>query len=140
MSYCHLNGNINFLNGFGPLPGDTIREGYQLAVCLDSALNSSETPLVFSLSQNYPNPFNPSTTIRFSIPDDGNVTLRLFDVNGRELAVLISSRYYSTGIYSYSLNSVLYPMSSGIYFYKLDVSSSSGKQIYSEAKKMVLVK
>ncbi len=140
MSYCHLNGNINFLYGFGPLPGDTIREGYHLAVCLDSALNSSETPLVFSLSQNYPNPFNPSTTIRFSIPDDGYATLRIFNVTGRELAVLINNRYYPTGIYSYSLNSALYAMSSGVYFYKLDVFASMGEQIYSESKKMVLLK
>jgi hypothetical protein len=137
MSYCHLNGMIDFTRGFGPLPGDTIREGYMLAACLDSALNSSEVPVVFSLSQNFPNPFNPSTTIRFSLPENGTATLRLFDLTGRELAVLINSKYYPAGIYSYYLNSNLYPMASGVYFYKLDLSGSAH---YSESRKMVLIK
>ncbi|MCX7833561.1 MAG: M12 family metallo-peptidase, partial [Ignavibacteria bacterium] len=80
MSYCHLwigyGGGINFNLGFGPLPGDTIRKYYFNAGCLVQELNSSETPLFF-LSQNYPNPFNPITTIKYSIPIDNYVTIKV---------------------------------------------------------------
>lgn len=138
MSYCHLNGGINFINGFGPLPGDTIRLGYSLAICIDTVLNSSEVPRAFSLSQNYPNPFNPVTTIRFSTPEDGYVSLKIIDVTGREVGKIISNEFRGKGIYSYTLNSDAYRMATGVYFYKLDVKSASGE--YSEARKMVVLK
>jgi hypothetical protein len=90
MSYCHIpaGGGINFTRGFGPLPGDTIRLRYSQALCIDNPLNSSETPVVFNLLQNYPNPFNPSTNIKFALPQDGLVTLKVFDVTGKEVAVI----------------------------------------------------
>jgi hypothetical protein len=139
MSYCHLNGNINFLRGFGPLPGDTIRGRYNEALCLDSALNSSEMPLDYVLLQNYPNPFNPSTNIKFALPQDGLVTLRIYDMTGREVATLINNSYYAIGIFSYTLDASVYNLASGVYLYKLDVNRDN-KRIYSEIKKMVLVK
>jgi hypothetical protein len=138
MSYCHLNGGINFINGFGPLPGDTIRLGYSVAICIDTALNSSEVPRTFSLSQNYPNPFNPVTTIRFSIPEDGYVSLKIIDITGREVGTIVPNQFQSAGIYSYSLNSDAFKLATGVYFYKLDVKSVSGA--YSEARKMMVLK
>lgn len=141
MSYCHIptGGGINFNLGFGPLPGDTIRLRYQQALCIDNPLNSSETPLAFSLLQNYPNPFNPSTNIKFALPQDGLVSLRVFDVAGREIATLISNHYYPIGIFSYTLDATDYNLASGVYFYKLDVTRDNNS-VYSEIKKMVLVK
>jgi hypothetical protein len=139
MSYCHLNGGINMVLGFGPLPGDTIRLGYQLAVCIDSALNSSEAPVTFNLLQNYPNPFNPSTNITFALPEDGNVTLRIYDLLGREVTRIINNNYYPIGIFTSTLDASSLSLSSGVYLYKLEVNKS-GKLLYSQIKKMVLVK
>jgi hypothetical protein len=139
MSYCHLNGNINFNRGFGPLPGDTIRYAYSLAACIDSALNSSEVPLAFNLLQNYPNPFNPSTTITFALPEDGFVSLTVFDVTGKEVTKLVRDKSYKAGVFRTSFNTVEHNLSSGVYLYKLEVRRNNGN-IYSEIKKMVLLK
>lgn len=139
MSYCHLNGAINLVNGFGSLPHDTIVDRYNKALCLDNPLNSSEAPVAFNLLQNYPNPFNPSTNIKFALPQDGLVTLRVYDISGREAAKLINSQYYPIGIFSYTLDASLLNLASGVYLYKLDVSRDNNS-VYSEIKKMVLVK
>ncbi len=141
MSYCHIptGGGINFNLGFGQLPGDTIRLRYNQALCIDNPLNSSETPLAFNLLQNYPNPFNPSTNIKFALPQDGDVSLRVFDVTGREIATLISNQYYPIGIFSYTLDATAYNLASGVYFYKIEVTKDNNS-VYSEIKKMVLVK
>lgn len=141
MSYCHIpqGGAINFLRGFGPLPHDTITLRYNQALCLDSALYSSEVPIAFNLLQNYPNPFNPSTTIKFALPEGGLVTLRLYDVTGREVTALINNRAYSPGIFSHTIDASYYNMASGVYFYRLDVNKDN-KSVYSEIKKMVLIK
>lgn len=139
MSYCHLNGSINFMVGFGPLPGDTIRLRYSQANCIDSALNSSEVPLSFLLMQNYPNPFNPVTTIRFGLPEDGFVNLKIYDISGREVAELIRSKYYNAGIFSYIFNVSDFNLASGVYFYKFEVIREN-KKIYSEIRKMAFVK
>ena len=139
MSYCHLNGAINLLRGFGSLPHDTIVDRYDKALCLDNPLNSSEFPLAFNLLQNYPNPFNPSTNIKFALPQDGLVTLRVYDVSGREVAKLINSQYYPIGIFSITLDASTLNLASGVYLYKLDVSRDNNS-VYSEIKKMVLVK
>lgn len=139
MSYCHLNGAINLTLGFGELPHDTIVERYNNALCLDNPLNSSEAPVAYNLLQNYPNPFNPVTRIKFALPHEGFVTLKLYDATGREIAKLINNQYYAIGIFGYNLDAFRYNLASGVYFYRLDVSSGSNS-VYSEIKKMVLVK
>lgn len=88
----------------------------------------------FSLSQNYPNPFNPSTTINFSIPKSGFVTLKVYDVNGREVKSLISSNMNAG---KYEVNANFSELNSGVYFYKLNVSGDAN---YSDTKKLMLVK
>lgn len=139
MSYCHLNGAIDFTQGFGPLPGDTIRYWFSLASCIHSNLNSSEQPAYFSLLQNYPNPFNPSTNIKFALPEEGYVYLNVYDVTGRTVARLVNGQYYPVGTYNYLFDAGQYNIASGVYFYKLYVVKQS-KQVYSEVKKMVLIK
>lgn len=139
MSYCHLNGAINLLMGFGELPHDTIVDRYNKALCLDNPLNSSEQPVAYNLLQNYPNPFNPSTNIKFALPDAGLVTLKVYDMAGREVAELINSQHYPVGIFSYTLDATLLNLASGVYIYKLDVTKDNN-MVYSQIKKMVLVK
>ncbi|MCC6866122.1 MAG: zinc-dependent metalloprotease [Ignavibacteria bacterium] len=141
MSYCHIpqGGAINFTLGFGPLPGDTIRLRYSQALCIDNPLNSSEAPTAYSLLQNYPNPFNPATNIKFALPEAGNVTLRVFDVTGREVAELVNNNYYPIGIFSVSFDANSLNLASGVYIYKIDVTKEN-RSVFSEIKKMVLVK
>ncbi|MBX7045811.1 MAG: T9SS type A sorting domain-containing protein [Ignavibacteria bacterium] len=85
----------------------------------------------YSLSQNYPNPFNPTTNIKFAIPQSGFVTLKIYNMLGKEVATLVSSNL-SAGSYNYDFNAS--NLASGIYFYKLEAGN------FSEVKKMSLVK
>jgi len=88
-------------------------------------------PTEYNLSQNYPNPFNPSTKINFSVPANEFVTLKVYDVLGREVANLVNEEL-SIGNYSVDFNAG--NLASGIYMYKL----SSGN--FTITKKMMLVK
>ncbi len=92
---------------------------------------SSEIPSSYDLKQNYPNPFNPSTKIEFSLPETGIVNLRVFDINGREVSVLVNQQL-TAGKYSVDFNAAQY--SSGIYFYLLKTDK------FTETKKMILSK
>ena len=92
-------------------------------------------PTDYLLYQNYPNPFNPVTTIRFSIPVSGNVTLKIYDILGREVKTLLRE-YKSTGIYEVSFDGG--GLASGIYFYQL--SAVSGADYFVQTKKMLLLK
>jgi hypothetical protein len=139
MSYCHLNGNINFMSGFGPLPHDTITYRYSQALCLDSNNFSSEIPVTFNLMQNYPNPFNPGTYIKYALPEDGYITLKIFDISGREVTELVKNRFYQAGVFSIYFDASAYNLASGVYFYRIDANNGS-INTFSEIKKMVLVK
>jgi hypothetical protein len=88
-------------------------------------------PNEFSLKQNYPNPFNPMTKINFDIPNDGFVSLRLFDINGRELKTLMNE-FKNSGYYSIDFDASALP--SGAYFYKFE----SGNFV--STKKLVVLK
>jgi hypothetical protein len=88
-------------------------------------------PVQFELSQNYPNPFNPSTTIKFSIPQSSNVTMKIFNTLGQEIATIIDKNMEAGG---HSINFDASEFNSGIYFYKLDAG------LYSEVRKMTLIK
>ena len=91
-----------------------------------------EAPKVFSLNQNYPNPFNPSTTIEFTIPSDGKVTLKVFDLLGRQVATLFDGMTNSGEIQRVVFDASMFP--SGVYFARLDFG---GKQLL---KRMVFMK
>ncbi|HAY33659.1 MAG TPA: M12 family metallo-peptidase [Ignavibacteria bacterium] len=139
MSYCHLwplnqGGGINLASGFGPLPGDTIRLRYAQASCLTQELNSSERPSTFNLYQNSPNPFNPETKIRFALPEEAAVSLKIYDMSGKTIAVLLSDKFYTPGFYDVVFRSAEYNVSSGIYFYELNTGN------FREVKRMVLIK
>lgn len=91
----------------------------------------SGIPDKFILEQNYPNPFNPVTNIKFSIPEEGYTTLKIYDITGRVAAIMIDG-YMKAGNYNAEFEGNNY--SSGIYFYTLTTKSNS------ETKKMLLVK
>jgi hypothetical protein len=118
---------------------------------LTGIAKQKEIPSSFMLHQNYPNPFNPSTTISFSIPqamvrqahhdntdvipslsrDEVHVTLKVYDVLGREVATLVNDNL-SAGSYSYNFDAS--KLTSGVYLYKLQAGN------FSETKKMILTK
>jgi len=93
---------------------------------------STDLPRRFSLSQNYPNPFNPSTRISYSIPTSGIITLKIYDMLGREIQTLVSDIQKSG---TYSINFDGSGLSSGIYFYRLQVGSDLIK-----TRKMLLIR
>lgn len=90
-------------------------------------------PSTLNLCQNYPNPFNPSTVIKYEIPQSGNVTLKLYDISGMEIATLVNQEK-EPGTYEYTLSATGLKLSSGVYFYKLQ---SNG---FTSIKKLVLMK
>jgi hypothetical protein len=93
--------------------------------------NSSIIVDDFRLGQNYPNPFNPSTTINYTLPKNGDVTLKVFDVLGREVKMLVNQTQQA-GNYNVSFNASDLP--SGIYFYELNSNN------FVQVKKMMLLK
>jgi hypothetical protein len=92
-------------------------------------------PLQFSLSQNYPNPFNPTTQIKYSIPEDGFVSLKVYNALGQQVAELVNG-IVKAGSHSVSFNagSAAGVLSSGIYYYRME----SGSRVM--VKKMMLLK
>lgn len=112
--------------------GHLVRWGIQSSI-LTSVTENSNTPDNYSLEQNYPNPFNPETKIQFSLPASiqGIVKLAVFDITGKEVAVLVNSALKS-GNYEYTWNGASF--SSGIYFYTLQTQGGTF------TKKMLLVK
>jgi hypothetical protein len=92
---------------------------------------STSVPEKFELSQNYPNPFNPETKIKFSLPENAEVRLKIFDITGREAASLVNERL-SAGTYEADWRAEGF--NSGVYFYTL---TANGNTI---TRKMLLVK
>lgn len=93
-------------------------------------------PVEFALEQNYPNPFNPSTTINYSIPEAGNVELKVYDLLGNEVATLVNE-YKPEGKYEVEFNShsgEVMNLSSGVYIYTLRTNN------FVQTKKMLLLK
>lgn len=110
---------------------------FRFMVTNATAINNIENiPNEYKLFQNYPNPFNPSTVIKYQIPKDGFVTLKVYDILGREVASLLNENkkagIYET-IFSINSGSGVY-LSSGLYFYKLTCGD------YSEIEKMIICK
>ncbi len=88
----------------------------------------------YKLEQNYPNPFNPATKINFSIGKRENISLKVYDILGNEVANLINNEAVSAGKYTYDFNSSEFNLSSGVYYYTLKTES------FTSTKKMLLIK
>nr|MBP6673583.1 T9SS type A sorting domain-containing protein [Bacteroidota bacterium] len=94
-------------------------------------------PTEFSLAQNFPNPFNPSTVIRYGLPSNSSVTLKIYNMLGQEMATLVE------GVQSAGWQSVAWEanVSTGMYFYQLVATDvSNPEQRFTQIKKMVLMK
>jgi hypothetical protein len=110
---------------------DTViwRRSYQDIIGINNI--SSSVPSAYSLSQNYPNPFNPTTTIKFDIAKNGNATIKIFDILGKEIATIVNEKL-NAGTYTVDWNASDFP--SEVYFYRLQTEG------YTETKRMTLIK
>lgn len=113
----------------GIVYGDTTRT---LFVSNEPEPPHSDLPRTVELHHNYPNPFNPTTVIRYQLPENRNVTLEVFDITGRRVAVLIAGEFRSSGTHRVSFQAG--SLSSGVYFYQL----KAGDQTLTQ--KMTLIK
>jgi len=104
---------------FIPNPGDNL-----------SQVNS--IPKEFNLKQNYPNPFNPTTKIDFALPNDSKVSIKVYDMTGREVMNIMNNELKTAGYYTIKINPLM--LSSGLYFYRLIADK------FVQVKKMVLLK
>lgn len=104
-------------------------------IMLTDVEEESQLPREFALIQNYPNPFNPSTVIGYQLQMSGNVTLKVYDILGNEVATLVDEEK-PAGIYEVEFNpsSIKHHTSSGIYFYQLKAGN------FVQTKKMILIK
>lgn len=89
------------------------------------------SPIKFELNQNYPNPFNPSTTISFTLPQSGNVALKVFNSIGEEV-ITLTDGFIEAGVYTFNFNADGLP--SGMYIYQLNTPEKT------QARKMILMK
>jgi photosystem II stability/assembly factor-like uncharacterized protein len=124
-----ISGNNIFMGGYY---GTLLRYGTALT---SNEGGSNIIPSEFLLEQNYPNPFNPATTIKYSIPAASNVSIKIFDVAGREVATLVNG-HKTAGTYEVSFDASA--LSTGVYFYRIDAEGSTGS--FTDTKKMILVK
>jgi hypothetical protein len=118
------------LNG-GALQANRPNLSFVLNSIIDIKQIGTEIPATYSLKQNYPNPFNPVTKISFDIPKKAFVSLKVYDILGKEVARLVSEDK-SAGKYILDFNASY--LSSGIYFYKLEAGD------FTETKRMVILK
>jgi hypothetical protein len=100
----------------------------------DAKITSSNNnlPTSFNLYQNFPNPFNPATIIKYDLPKDVKVTIKIYDLLGREVVTLINDEYKNAGRYELAWNAANY--ATGVYIYRIEAGD------YVSTKKMVLVK
>ncbi|MBD3409542.1 MAG: T9SS type A sorting domain-containing protein [Ignavibacteriales bacterium] len=96
----------------------------------------SERPASFRLEQNYPNPFNPTTAISYALPEAADVRLDIYNILGEKVATLVEGAQ-NAGSYVARFNAT--NLGSGVYFYRIDATTASGK-VYREARKMTLMK
>jgi hypothetical protein len=113
---------------YGYIPSDNI---------VGVPTSEENIPSAFSLAQNYPNPFNPKTTIHYTLSTAALVTLKVYDVLGREIATLFNNENKDAGKFAVQFDAS--NVSSGIYFYRLSVTQL-GKLRYTETKKFVVMK
>lgn len=138
-------------DSFGTLNMELVTKMAQLSLSALAALSGNLTdvekeevlPTQFVLHQNYPNPFNPSTVISWQLPVSGHVCLKVYDILGGEVATIVDE-YKKAGAYEVEFDAssvnqrIAGGISSGVYFYRLIASYSSGK--YSAIKKFILMK
>lgn len=102
-----------------------------------SIIISFVPPTVFALEQNFPNPFNPSTTIYYQLPALARVSIRIYDILGREVRALIEEEQ-EAGYHQIPLDAT--NMASGAYFYRMEAYASNGSGSFREIRKLMVLK
>ena len=121
-------------DGDEPTEGDNLAAGRIFVDFGNSGGTSSIVnikPSTYNLAQNFPNPFNPTTTIRYSLPNDGLVQIKIYDLSGKEVINLVNENKVA-GNYEVKFNGA--NLSSGIYFYRINAGE------FVQTKRMVLIK
>ncbi|MEO8447080.1 MAG: YCF48-related protein [bacterium] len=125
-----INKNIGWVIGGNGVILKTIDGG-------DAVTNTNNTvtaiPTKYNLEQNFPNPFNPTTVIKFSLPENSNIKLNVFNIAGQKVAELINENRIA-GSYEINFEVYKYGLSSGVYFYKIEAGE------FVQTKKMILLK
>ncbi|MEI7483158.1 MAG: T9SS type A sorting domain-containing protein [Ignavibacteriota bacterium] len=129
-------------NGFILTGGATVNNKSNILIIkTDSSFNApiitnisyshETTPNSFELYQNYPNPFNPSTSIKFNIPENGFVKIKIFDLSGKEV-LKMGNQYCFKGLNKFIFDAIKYNLSSGIYFFSIEFKEQikSTKLVY----------
>lgn len=134
----NINSNDSAIVGFVVVKGNDLNELRTNTITARNKYNligieqiSNQIPEKFELFQNYPNPFNPATKIKFSLPKNDFVKIKLYDIIGREVAVLVNNEL-KAGIYEFNYEAM--NLSSGVYFYKIETN------YFTDVKKMILLK
>ena len=118
------------------VPGDSLSAFITAANYTDVETYGSEIPNLYYLSNNYPNPFNPTTTIKFGLPQQSNVTFSVFNILGQKVFEA-TTKNLAAGEHSIDFNASR--LSSGIYVYRIEAVGAGGKNFVS-SKKMMLLK
>jgi hypothetical protein len=116
-----------------------LSSGSGKVIITDGALNVLDNmaiPLTFKLEQNYPNPFNPTTTIRYAIPYESYVTIKIYDILGREVKTIIQNKL-PVGWFESAFDAR--NLATGVYFYRIQ-AKGEGKPDFISIKKMLLIK
>ncbi len=137
--------HVNMVNIGGSIYGWMVGNGGTVArfrrIAVGVEVVGNEIPTVFALSQNYPNPFNPTTNIKYDLPEQATVTLKIYNILGQEVMTLANGaqaagRYEATWE---GRNNFGAQVSSGVYFYRFEATGASG-QTFSTLKKMLFLK
>lgn len=99
--------------------------------------NENDIPKKFALHENYPNPFNPTTHIQFDLPEDSEVKLVVYNIEGKEVKELVNG-FKTAGSYNVDFDG--FGLASGIYFYRIDAHTMGNVRNYSQVKRMLLIK
>jgi hypothetical protein len=114
---------------------------FNLDIADHTSINPGSQNIIteYKLYQNFPNPFNPGTVISYSLLNNSNVTVKLYDMLGKEIATLVNS-YQKRGLYDVNLNMNNLNLASGLYFYTLNVNEQNSGKKYKETKVMCYLK
>ena len=138
---CPVYSHITFINKnigwvYGSNTGAHTVTGGDTTWLTSVQKTNNNIPTEFKLYQNYPNPFNPGTVIRYEIRSQrSEVRMIIYDITGREISTLVNE-VQNTGTYEVDFSGTGY--SSGVYFYKLIITA--GKEVFTETKKMLMLK
>ena len=127
-----LSTNVKGLQGMFVDEYGTVTENTLSKIAMEQvSLEVSEIPVSYALEQNYPNPFNPVTTIQYSLPEDTQVSIVIYNVNGQKVRELVNG-FKPAGSYTVIFDGK--SLASGMYFYKIEAGE------FSKVKRMLLVK